>query len=86
MILATDTRRIWPWAAAAAALLTVTIGLHGSSADVYTRLRRFVEPGGDAAALYPALREVISDDEAAVMQMTRPLRPPAPPPEVTQWP
>jgi hypothetical protein len=61
---AVDTRRAWPWAAAAAALLVAVGLLQLSTRDVYRALAVSVS-ANEASDLdnVPALRSAVDDDE-----------------------
>jgi hypothetical protein len=58
------TRRTWPWAAAAAAVFLVTVGLHVSTERIYRVLGDSVETGSSFSLdQLPALNEALGDDQ-----------------------
>ena len=58
--------RTWPWMAAAAALLLMTLGAHTSSMRTYAAIDLLVTPAEhDELAV---LREALGDDEGLVQQ------------------
>jgi hypothetical protein len=77
--------RAWLWTAAAAALLVLGIALHESADRTEKALARSVGPPFPVADTYPALRELLTEEQLSLMNaMSRSSEPELP--EVPEWP
>ncbi len=80
-------RRTWPWAAAAAALLALTIGVHASAGRTQNELFRSLGQPPSTGEAFRALREVATDDEIALAELvSRIERAEIRPVEAPAWP